>query len=137
MADIILDDETAGGRNGHMEDSSSPAELSFHLIKGNFFRVIHVDGAFGGITPRLDIRMAIFNERHPIPKVMVHHVTPEGGLGEEITERRVTKEGVVREVEADLIMDYGTAKAIHEWLGKKIEAIEERIKETTEEKNTK
>jgi len=137
MAEMNSQDETLGSGNGHAEDKSSPTELSFHLIKGNFFRVIHVDGAFGGVTPRLDIRMAIFNERHPIPSVMFHHITPDGGLGEEISENRVTKEGVVREVEADLVMDYNTAKSIHEWLGNKIATIEARIKEHVEEKQTK
>jgi hypothetical protein len=119
------------------ETEATPSELSFHLIKGTLFRVIYVDGAFGGVTPKLDIRMAVFNERQPIPGVMVQRITPEGTLGDEIIERRVVKKGVVREVEADLVMDYATAKSIHEWLGRKLEEIKSHMKQNIEEKQSK
>jgi hypothetical protein len=41
-------------------------EIEFYFEKSHLFRVIHVDGAIGAISPgnRL-IHMAVFNERAP------------------------------------------------------------------------
>ncbi|MCA1837265.1 MAG: hypothetical protein LC674_00270 [Actinobacteria bacterium] len=112
------------------DEKETPSEISFHLIKGNLFRVIYVEGVYGGVTPRGDFRVAVFNERLPLPDTMFQRITPEGKLGDEITERRAVRKGIVREIEADLVMNYGTAKVIHKWLGEKIEAFEKTLKET-------
>ena len=116
-------------------EKDTPSEIAFHLIKGNLFRVIYVDGVYGGVTPRGDFRVAVFNERNPLPDTMVHSVTSEGTLGPEMPERRVVRNGIVREVEADLVMNYGTAKVVHKWLGEKITAFEAEVKRAKDEKH--
>ena len=61
------------------------AELEFDFEKSNFFRVIHVDGVFGGISPGSNLlHMAIYNERQPLPK-KVFHKLDKGVLGQEIS----------------------------------------------------
>ncbi|NQU08599.1 MAG: hypothetical protein HQ583_08560 [Candidatus Abyssubacteria bacterium] len=94
-------------------------EIRFDYIKGNFFRVIHVDGVFGGNSPQGNIRMCVWNERWPIPQQMVYELKEGGVLGKE--KNRITRGAVVREVEADLVMDVETAKRIKAWLEDKIE----------------
>lgn len=107
--------------------NATPQEnhVTFHYIKNNLFRVIHADGAWGGITPRLGIHMALYSERNPIPQQMTYQITGETKLGEEIREARVAREGIVREVEAEVIMDVGTARALVEWLQERIKTIEQ------------
>jgi len=98
--------------------------LEFHYIKSSSFRVIHVDGAHGGVSPRQKIQMAVFSERSPIPQFTAHQVTPEGSgfkVGKEIEGTKISKKGVVREVEAELLMDLETAEAIRTWLGESIQ----------------
>jgi hypothetical protein len=58
-----------------------PKELVFDYIKSNLFRVIPIDGAFGGLSPNgREIRMALFNERRPIPQKTIHPLTADGTL---------------------------------------------------------
>ena len=64
--------------------------------------------------------MNLFVERPPIPKTENYNIV-EGGLDLHSKEE---KEGVIREVECGLIMDYPTMKAIHKWLESKINTFE-------------
>lgn len=98
-------------------------KLRFNFIKSSSFRVVHADGAWGGITPHGNIQVAFFSERTPIPQQIVHELT-ETGLGPEIKEERVARDGVVREVEVSVQMNLDIAKSVHDWLGKKIENAE-------------
>lgn len=43
-------------------------QIRFNYIKSAQFRVIHADGAIGGVTPNGFIHMALFNERAAIPR---------------------------------------------------------------------
>jgi len=98
--------------------------VEFHMIKANNFRVIHVDGAFGGPTPMGQISAAIYSERPPIPLKIVQEVTGTG-LGDEV--QRSTRSGFVREVEAELRMSANTARSLAEWLNQKADAIEDLV----------
>jgi hypothetical protein len=102
----------------------TPTSIKFHYEKSQLFRVIHVDGAIGGLTPTLDLFLSIYNQRAPIPKVTVQKVSTSGQLGDEVVEERVQKEGVFREVEVGLMMNLNVAKALHKWLTEKIELAE-------------
>jgi hypothetical protein len=104
-------------------------ELKFDYIKSNLFRVIHVDGAWGSVTPHLTVQMAIFNERRAIPKQTVNVINPDGTIGDEIPEKRVERDAIVREVEADLVMDLQTAKHIIAWLQQRVTQIEKLVTE--------
>lgn len=103
--------------------AAKPLILKFHYIKSSLFRVVHVDGAHGGIVPSGGIHMALFSERSPIPQQSSFPLNPEGTLGPEVMANRVGKEGVVREVEVDLRMDLTTAEAVAEWLKIKVEEL--------------
>lgn len=113
---------------GHQSKASAkesgPAEISFEFIKSAFFRVISVEGAFGGLSPTgRSIHMAIFSERRPIPRKTVHPLMDDGSLGEELKDRRESRESFVREIEADLVLDLPTAIGVHQWLGNKIQEL--------------
>ncbi|MDD3581292.1 MAG: hypothetical protein PHW74_09755 [Desulfobacca sp.] len=101
--------------------------ISYDYIKSNQFRVIHVDGVWGGNAPTGFIHMSVFSERWPIPKRTVSQFEPEGKVGDEITERRVFRDSVVREVDAQLVMSIDVAIRIREWLKDKIANYEEGL----------
>jgi hypothetical protein len=110
----------------HTVSPSDPrlsGEMKFYFEKSNFFRVIHVDGAFGGLAPTAaGIQMSIYSERSPIPKEVVHQVS-DGAAGPEILDRRVVRDGVFREVEGTLHMSLDVAKSIRDWLSWKIDGL--------------
>lgn len=95
-------------------------EISVHYIKSNTFRVIYAEGAHGGISPSGKIQMALYNERHPIPQETRHAVEEVGKdqvkFGKEIEEKRIGRTGLVREVEAEILLDVEGAKRIGAWL---------------------
>lgn len=112
------------------EIGANRGRLRFHYIKSNYFRVIHSDGVFGGVTPSLGLQVAFFSQRVPIPQVMVHeHDLATHALGEELPAERVTKDGLVREVEVNVLMDLGEAKKLLGWLTTKVKELEQARKE--------
>jgi len=107
---------------------SADGTIDFHNIKGDGFRTIHVDGAFGGVSPRgQHINMTIYSERWPVPTQMTHKVDENGTLGEELAEKRATRRGIVRELEANLVFDIETAKRLAQWLLEKIQQSEDAM----------
>jgi hypothetical protein len=101
----------------------APQTVPFHYIKSNLFRVLHADGVVGNVTPGGLIFVGFYSERQPIPQLMTHEITDAGQVGAEHLEERVTKKGIVREVEMGAMMSAETATAIIGWLQEKIDLI--------------
>ena len=79
--------------------------------------------------------MSIFNERAPVPKKIVHTVSSGvvGGpvtLGPEVMEKREVRQGVFREVEADLVFSLDTAVALRTWLDRQIQECQRLVLRT-------
>lgn len=100
----------------------NPGSIQFHSIKSNGFRVVHGDGVWGGTTPRGYISMSFFSERHPIPGELIHKTKPNGTLDREIGQE--AREGIIREVEVEVVVDLETAKSLIPWLQGHITALE-------------
>ncbi len=116
------------GEKSPVPGSTEPdkSKIDFHFEKSNLFRVVHVDGAFGGPTPQGKILVSVYSERLPLPKVITQELKPDGSLGEEVD--RLSRGGIFREVEVALTMDKNVAEAIRDWLGdqiRKLDKIEE------------
>ena len=108
-----------------------PATVPFHYIKGNFFRVIHTDGIVGSVTPGGLIFLGLYSERGPIPQMMVHEIAETGQIGPEHLDERLSKKGIVREVEIGAIMSAETATACIAWLQEKVDLIQ-KLRKTAE-----
>lgn len=101
-------------------------QITFDYIKSAFFRVIHVDGVHGGLSPNLNIHMGLFSERRPIPKQTTYNLNDNGTLGQEDASARKEREtDMVRELDIEAIIDIATAQAIVGWLQNKIQEAEE------------
>lgn len=87
--------------------------VEFHYIKGNFFRVIHTDGVIANLTPKGKISLCLFSERPAIPKTVMYDISSEGELKET---NRISRNGFVREIDADIMIDIDTAIEIKDLL---------------------
>jgi hypothetical protein len=105
-----------------MSENVPPNVLKFHYIKGNFFRVIHADGAIGGLTPNHGIFLSLFSERGAIPQVIEQAINADGSPGE--PKVRAGKDGLVREIEVGVMLNGRSAKGIAEWLLKQVQVLE-------------
>jgi len=110
---------------GRPPSDRSHGPVSFNYIKSTNFRVIHVDGAIGSLTPRGLIHAALYSERMPIPQLMVHSIGADGNLlppsAQEI------RPGVVREVEVSLLLDRNAADSLRAWLADQIAELDRAL----------
>ncbi len=75
--------------------------------------------------------MAFYSERAAIPRRVVHELKEDGSIGEPI--EMETRASVVREMDADVFLTYASAKSIHEWLGERIEELEQKLEEANDD----
>ncbi len=68
--------------------------------------------------------MSFFSERHPIPRRLTHELKPDGKIGGETG--RESKDGIIREVEIEVMVDLTVAKSLNSWLDEKIKVLENR-----------
>ncbi len=105
------------------EKTDAPADITFHYIKNPNFRAIHVDGAIGGITPSNNIHISLYSERPAIPQKITHQINPDGTLGDVLN--KAGRDGIVREMDIDVILDISTARSLSQWLDEQIHTLEE------------
>ena len=114
------DQAPTAGASGVPKEAGVPKEVIFHYQKSNHFRVIHVDGAYGGISPNGFLHFALYNERGAIPKISKIDLSPEADRTDTVVD---TLGGYVREVEIDVIMDINAASSFYRWLKGKLETL--------------
>jgi hypothetical protein len=109
----------------------TPTVVPFYYIKSNLFRVLHADGAIGNVTPSGLIFLGFYNERAALPQVLVHEITESGQVGAEHPDERVSKKGIVREIEVGAIMSAETATSLVAWLQERIDLVN-KLRKTAE-----
>lgn len=101
-------------------------EMNFHWIKTNDYRTVHMDGVFGGLSPKGNLlHMAVYSERWPIPRQTAYAVR-DGIVYTSEETGRVQRDGIVREVEVNLVFDTNTARVLIDWLQRYLDKAEER-----------
>ena len=109
-------------------------QLQIHFIKGTCFRVVHANGVWYGGDNQGNIHMTFFNERSPIPKMMVINLDERGAvLGEDLSKRE-SKQGIVREMEVDIVLSIPAALDLYKTLGENIKAIQSVMELPAEER---
>jgi hypothetical protein len=109
--------------------------INIDYIKANDFRVLHADGAFMAGTAN-GLTLSLYSERQPIPRRVVHEVGPNYELGKEITDQRVVREAVIRDVPVTFSMNLEVAKNLAKTLNEVLEQIE-RVKEKARESSSR
>ncbi|MGV3719837.1 MAG: hypothetical protein ACO1SX_02915 [Actinomycetota bacterium] len=98
-------------------------QIRVHNIKSNYFRVVHADGVWGGVTAHGFVQMAFWSERTAIPKELTYTFEPGSKELKESPEDRTGREGWVREMEVSVLMDLPTAISFRGWLDEKIKTL--------------
>jgi hypothetical protein len=113
------------------EDPSNGQELRFTYVKSNFFRVIHADGAWGGISPRGDIHVSFYNERGALPDSSILTL---GADGKPLKPEEAQSSGtIIREIECDVVLDLAAATGLRKWLEDNINELNRVIKEARDQ----
>lgn len=93
----------------------------FNKISSNY-RELHVDGAYGGITPKGLFNMNFYAERLAIPKATDFKILK--GKLEKIIDSTDSKSGIIREFETGIYMTIDSAREIYKWMGEILENFE-------------
>ena len=95
----------------------TPTKITFCFKKDENYRLIPVNGVWGGPTPRGDIRVDLFHESLSLPEVITQAVTPDAKLGKEL--ERTPANTVQRNVMVGMILTAEQAESIGRWLQEK------------------
>ena len=113
----------------HAAQPQMPTEVKIDYIKSNYFRVVHGDGVFGGVSPHGKVFLTIWSARPSIPQTIVHGVNEDGSLGDEIREARVGRDAMIREAEVGILMDVEVAKSFIKLLQERVKIIEDALRD--------
>lgn len=117
--------ETSNARSENMGETipKRTIPLTIHFIKSTSFRVVHASGVWYGGDAQGNLHLSFFNERTPIPKKMVFNLNEQGLIVSEDESKRDVKEGVIREVEMDVVFSIPAAVEFHRTLGENLKAL--------------
>lgn len=87
------------------------------------FRALHVDGAYGGVTPNGLININFYSERLSIPKATDYSVDDEKNSLVKISDSPDSKNGLIREFEMGVYMTLNAAGELHKWIGEQLTII--------------
>ena len=90
------------------ERTKTPPEIVFTYQNADNYQIIYVNGAQGGLTGNHEIQFDLYQESR-LPPEKQSSDSPE----------------LVRERKVGIIMSMTTAKAVHQWLGGKLEQYEQ------------
>ncbi|MFA5181087.1 MAG: hypothetical protein WC405_07175 [Syntrophales bacterium] len=104
-----------------------PNKITFKYVYPEDLRDLYVNGLWGGVTPRGELYVHFYSERHPIPKKVTHEITEDGAL----TGIADIQSGgdAVRLIQTSITMDVHTAVAFRDWLTKQIDEISSKGKQ--------
>jgi len=112
--------------------TSSGHQLPIHFIKSNSFRVVHANGAWYGGDTQGNLHLTFYNERSPIPKMVVVNLDETGIILGEV--KRESKQGIIREMEVDVVLSLQAATELYQTLGENLKSIQENSKRPMDEK---
>ena len=110
------------------EEEKKVDRIRFAYQKGRHHRTFHADGAWASVTPHLEVQFSFFSDLRPMPEAVVHLVTTEGNLGEEIA--RQVGESVIRDTDVTVVMNKDGVRALIEVLERMVTQIDDISKKS-------
>ena len=110
------------------EEQGQNIRVRANFIHSAQHRVIHADGAWGGISPHGAIRMSVYSEITTDPHSVLYDLSTGAPVELGRVESAEIEEGVRqidRVIEADIIMNLAVAESLYRWLGDKIRELHE------------
>ena len=104
------------------KENEPTQSIQVHNIKNLNFKTVYSDGVQSTITPTGKVNLNFYLQRLPIPKTINYEIDKvKGGLGEIIGSSNDSLEGIVREFEVGVLMDYHSILALRDNISKIIE----------------
>ncbi|MCK9391692.1 MAG: hypothetical protein M0Q01_09060 [Syntrophales bacterium] len=98
--------------------AEKPDKITFKYVHPEDLRDLYANGIYGGVTPRGEIYIHFYSERHPIPKKATHKID-EHGVPKKDGDIEIGGD-VVRLVQSSIILNEGTAVSLRDWLNDRL-----------------
>lgn len=112
---------------------SLPEPLKFLYETSPHYRVLHVDGAHGGLMPNARyMHMSLYNETISAPHSSTYQFQPvpkNPGLFEGTSIDVMPEDPLLRTVEVCALMDKHAARALYRWLGDMLATWDAKVEE--------
>ncbi len=96
----------------------SERTMQIHFVKSPDFRAVYAEGAWGGLTPTLFVRMSFYTHYREIPEAIHYRVESENRL---VETGRTGSQRMIREVQADVTMPLEAARSLRDWLSTRLD----------------
>lgn len=104
-----------------------PKEVAIDYQKPVDYKVLPVNGCFGGLGTRGGLVVHFFLEMLPLPKTVVYEITNDGRLGRE-KGRHVETGQLVRQLQVGIAIDPAQAESIAKWMLGKVDELKKTLK---------
>src|SRR5574344_1916308 len=107
-----------------MSQNTHPQKLRYEYEVAPEARPHYAHGVWGGINPQGEIEMNFYLESDKIPAFSERIISPDGSLGHEMAPGMTDVRVITRNINAKVVLNYQTARAVLEWLEDKVELLE-------------
>ena len=106
-------------------------EVQFVFEEADDYKIAHVNGVWGGVTPRGELVCNFFFEHTPVPNVEIRYVDDKGKLTEKSI-RKPSEPSVIRELRVGISLHKEQAISIAKWMLERVKQFEQIQKEDIE-----
>ena len=107
-----------------MSQNTHPPKIRYEYEVTPEARLNYAHGVWGGINPQGEIEMNFYLESDKIPAFSERIISPDGSLGHEMAPGMTDVRVITRNINAKVVLNYQTARAVLEWLEDKVELLE-------------
>lgn len=107
-----------------IDKTQLPSKIRYEYQDDSNIPLQYAHGVWGGINPQGEIEINFYAEQDKIPRISERYLKPDGSFGPEITSAEDDTRIVTRKIQAKILVNHHTAKALLGWLAEKIENLE-------------
>ncbi len=107
-----------------MNKSQLPNKIRYEYQEESNLAMQYAHGVWGGINPQGEIEINFYTEQDKIPTNSERYLKPDGSFGPEITLTEEDTRIVTRKINAKVLINRHTARALLGWLAEKLENLE-------------
>lgn len=101
-----------------------PGKIRYEYQEDPALSMQYAHGVWGGINPQGEIEINFYTEQEKIPEISERYLKPDGSYGSEMTLAEEDTRVVRRKIQAKVLVNQHTARALLNWLAEKLENLE-------------
>ncbi len=106
-------------------DQQYPSRVRYEYEQEPEVRLKYAHGVWGGINPQGEIEISFYLESDKMPPYSERVIEEDGSFGHEMAPYSEDIRTIVRTIQAKVVINYHTARALLEWLEDKVCELEE------------